>query len=103
MRTRFQFGLTLLTALFLLATLFAVLLFAFAPSTPVARTPTLLAAFIAILLGSLLCILLVLRRVLRPYRQLVGEAERAAAASPNRKSNDEAQFVLETFQSVVAQ
>ena len=101
-RNRFQSGLTMLTGLFLLAVLFAVLLYAFTPETPAARSPILLAAFIAILLGSLLCILFVLRWLLRPYQQLVGEAQRASVAAPH-KSQDEAEFVLETFQSVVAQ
>lgn len=101
-RNRFQSGLTMLTGLFLLAVLFAVLLYAFTPETPAARSPILLASFIAILLGSLLCILFVLRWLLRPYQQLVGEAQRASVAAPH-KSRDEAEFVLETFQSVVAQ
>lgn len=92
----------MLTGLFLLAVLFAVLLYAFTPETPAARSPILLASFIAILLGSLLCILFVLRWLLRPYQQLVGEAQRASVAAPH-KSQDEAEFVLETFQSVVAQ
>lgn len=93
----------MLTGLFLLAVLFAILLYAFTPETPAARGPLLLASFIAILLGSLLCILFVLRWVLRPYQQLVGEAERASVADRMLKSQDEAEFVLETFQSVVAQ
>ncbi|HEY4426332.1 MAG TPA: ATP-binding protein [Pyrinomonadaceae bacterium] len=101
-RNRFQSGLTMLTGLFVLAVLFAVLLYAFTPETPAARSPILLASFIAILLGSLLCILFVLRWLLRPYQQLVGEAQRASVAAPH-KSQDEAEFVLETFQSVVAQ
>jgi signal transduction histidine kinase len=102
-RNRFQSGLTMLTGFFLLAVVFAILLYAFTPETPAARGPILLASFIAILLGSLLCILFVLRWVLRPYQQLVGEAERASVADQMLKSQDEAQFVLETFQSVVAQ
>ena len=93
----------MLTGLFLLAALFAILLYALTPETPAARGPILLASFIAILIGSLLCILFVLRWLLRPYRQLVGEAQRASAASELMKSHDEAEFVLETFQSVVAQ
>jgi signal transduction histidine kinase len=101
-RNRFQSGLTMLTGLFLLAVLFAILLYAITPETPAARGPILLASFIAILLGSLLCILFVLRWLLRPYRQLVGEAQRASV-SAQHKSQDEAEFVLETFQSVVAQ
>jgi nitrogen fixation/metabolism regulation signal transduction histidine kinase len=63
----------------------------------------MLASFIAILIGSLLCILFLLRWLLRPYQQLVGEAERASAVNELMKSHDEAEFVLETFQSVVAQ
>lgn len=93
----------MLTGLFLLAVLFAILLYAFTPDTPVARGPILLASFIAILLGSLLAILFVVRWVLRPYSQLVGEAQRASVANEMLKSQDEAEFVLETFQSVVAQ
>ena len=92
----------MLTGLFLLAVLFAILLYAITPETPAARGPILLASFIAILLGSLLCILFVLRWLLRPYQQLVGEAQRASVSSEH-KSQDEAEFVLETFQSVVAQ
>lgn len=102
-RSRFQSGLTMLTALFLVAALFAILLYALTPESPAARGPLLLASFIAILIGSLLCMLFLLRWLLRPYDQLVGEAERASAASELMKSQDEAEFVLETFQSVVAQ
>src|ERR1044072_114249 len=102
MKTRFQSGLTMLTGLFLLAVLFAILLYAATPETPAARGPILLASFIAILLGSLLCILFVLRWLLRPYQQLVGEAQRASVSAPH-KSQYEADFVLEPFQSVVAQ
>ena len=102
-RSRFQSGLTMLTGLFLLAALFAILLYALTPETPVARGPILLASFIAILLGSLLCILFLLRWLLRPYNQLVGEAQRASTGNAAVKSQDEAEFVLETFQSVVAQ
>ena len=92
----------MLTGLFLVAVLFAIILYAITPETPAARGPILLASFIAILLGSLLCILFLLRWLLRPYRQLVGEAQRASV-SDQTKTQDEAEFVLETFQSVVAQ
>jgi len=37
-RNRFQFGLTMLTGLFLLAVLFAILLYALTPETPVAQS-----------------------------------------------------------------
>jgi len=102
-RNRFQSGLTMLTGLFLLAVLFVILLYALTPETPATRGPLLLAAFIAILIGSMLCILFLLRWLLRPYQQLVGEAQRATVADQILKSHDEAEFVLETFQSVVAQ
>jgi signal transduction histidine kinase len=102
-RSRFQYGLVMLTGLFVLAAVFAILLYALTPETPALRGPILLASFIAILLGSLLCILFLLRWLLRPYERLVGEAERASAAQQLLKSQDEAEFVLETFQSVVAQ
>ena len=102
-RNRYQFGLTILTGFFLLATLFAILLYIVTPATPVTRGPLFLTVFVAVLLGSLVCIILFLRWLLRPYRQLVGEAERASPQSQSLKSKDEAEFVLETFQSVVAQ
>ncbi|HEU4509383.1 MAG TPA: ATP-binding protein [Pyrinomonadaceae bacterium] len=102
-RNRFQSGLTMLTGLFLLAVLFAILLYILIPETPATRGPILLAAFVAILIGSMLSILFLLRWMLRPYQQLVGEAQRATAAEQMLKSQDEAEFVLETFQSVVAQ
>jgi nitrogen fixation/metabolism regulation signal transduction histidine kinase len=102
-RNRYQFGLTILTGFFLLATLFAILLYVVTPATPVTRGPLFLTVFVAVLLGSLVCIIFFLRWLLRPYRQLVGEAERASAQSQPLKSKDEAEFVLETFQSVVAQ
>ena len=102
-RSRFQYGLFMLTGLFLLAALFAILLYALTPETPVLRGPILLAAFIAILLGSLVCMLFLLRWLLRPYHELISEAERASTAQELLKSQDEAEFVLETFQTVVAQ
>lgn len=102
-RTRYQFGLSLLAGFFLLAALFTILLYLLIPETPATRGPLLLAAFVAILLGSLLCILFLLRRLLRPYRQLMGEAEKASLTAPANRSQDEGEFVLETFQSVVAQ
>ena len=103
MTNRFQYGLAMLTGFFLLAVLFAVLLYALTPETPAARGPILLASFIAILIGSLLSILFVVRWLLRPYHQLVGEAQRASVTKQMLKTQDEAEFVLETFQSVVAQ
>ena len=86
-----------------MATLVAVLLYAVMPATPTTKGPLLLTAFVAILLGALVCILFFLRWVFRPYRQLVGEAQKAQVQSRAPKSRDEAEFVLETFQSVVAQ
>lgn len=93
----------MMAGLFLLAVLFALLLYVLAPDTPATRGPILLASFIAILIGSLFGILFLLRWLLRPYHQLLGEAQRATVADQMRKSQDEAEFVLETFQSVVTQ
>lgn len=93
----------MLTGLLLLAALFAILLYFLTPESPMARGPFLLASFLVILIGSLLSILFVVRWLLRPYHQLVGEAQRASVATQLIKSQDEAEFVLETFQSVVAQ
>jgi signal transduction histidine kinase len=100
---RFHYGLSMLTGLFLLATLFAILLYAFTPEIPAARGPVLLASFMAILLGSLVFMLFLLRWLFRPYHKLVDEAERASIANQVLKSQDEAEFVLETFQTVVGQ
>jgi signal transduction histidine kinase len=93
----------MLAGLFLLAVLFALCLYVLAPVTPATRGPILLASFIAILIGSLFGILFLLRWLLRPYHDLIGEAQRANVADQMLKSQDEAEFVLETFQSVVAQ
>lgn len=99
-----NFGLILLAGLFLLATLFIVALYGFTSPAPAAKAPIVLVSLTAVLLGGLICALFVLRWFLRrPYRQLVGEAERASVDAKTLKSKDEAAFVLETFQSVVAQ
>jgi PAS domain S-box-containing protein len=98
-----QLVLAMVVGLFLLANLFAVLLIARSPALPSARGPMLLTILVVTLLVSLLCLVLLLRWLLRPYRQLVGEAERAPVAARSGKARDEAEFVLETFQSVVAQ
>src|SRR6266850_4625759 len=100
--TRTTLGVSLLAGFFLLATTFGITLYALTPATAAARGPLLLTAFIVILVGILFCLLFFLRWLMRPYRQLVGEAERAPITGP-KKTADEAQFVLETFQSVVAQ
>jgi PAS domain S-box-containing protein len=93
----------MLAVIVLLAGLFALALVILAPDAATARGPILLTVFILILVVSLLSIILLLRRLLRPYRQLVGEAERAPVAARSNKGRDEGQFVLETFKSVVAQ
>src|SRR6185295_11310185 len=103
MPNRTTFGFSVLIVFFVLAALFAVSLYALTPALPAVRGPLLLSTFIVVLILTLLCIMLFLRWMLRPYRQLVGEAERAPGAIHAQKSQDEAQFVLETFQSIVAQ
>jgi nitrogen fixation/metabolism regulation signal transduction histidine kinase len=100
---RYQFGLTLLSGFFLLATAIAIFFYAVMPETPATRSPLLLTAFVAILFGTLVCLLIILRWVSRPYRKLVGEAEKVPVTSTTPRSRDEGEFVLETFQSVVAE
>jgi signal transduction histidine kinase len=85
-----------------LAVLFLVVLALFKPETEAARGPVLLTIFIVLLVVSLFLVLILLRWLLRPYKQLVGEAERAPVALRSDKPRDEGQFVLETFKSVVA-
>lgn len=92
-----------LASVILLAALFAVALLWLAPGAAAARAPLLLAVFIGVLVLSFISIILLMRRLLRPYRQLVGEAERAPIAPRSKKSLDEGQFVLDTFKTVVAQ
>jgi len=96
-RNRYQFGLTLLTGFFLLATLIAVLFYAVMPATPSTRGPLLLTAFVAILLGMLVCILFFLRWVFRPYRQLVGEAQKAPVQSRAPKLGCYARYQAPVF------
>jgi len=97
-----QLILTVLAAIFLLAAIFIFSVFALAPATAVVYQPLLLTAFIVTLFISLVCIASLLRGLLRPYNQLIGEAERAPVPHSGKPQN-EASFVLETFQSVVAQ
>jgi PAS domain S-box-containing protein len=103
MVNRTRLVLMMLAGVITLAGLFALALGFLAPGEAASRGPILLAVFIAILVVSLLSIVLLLRRLLRPYRQLVGEAERAPVAARVNKPRDEGQFVLETFQTIVAQ
>ncbi|PYS85562.1 MAG: hypothetical protein DMF67_01025 [Acidobacteria bacterium] len=101
---RMQLALALVVGLLLLANLFTLTLVALAPATRAERAPLLLAVFIITLVVSVPSILLLPRWLLRPYRRLVDEAERAPLASVQRaKPRDETEFVLETFQGVVAE
>jgi len=99
-----QLALALVVGLLLLANLFTLTLVALAPATRAERAPLLLAVFVITLVVSVPSILLLPRWLLRPYRRLVDEAERAPLASVQRaKPRDETEFVLETFQGVVAE
>jgi len=99
---RRQLSLTVMAVIFLLAAVFIFAVFALAPQTALVYQPLLLTSFILALFVSLICIAWLLRGLLRPYNQLVGEAERAPVPHSGKPQN-EAAFVLETFQSVVAQ
>jgi PAS domain S-box-containing protein len=100
-----QLALGLLVGLLLLANLFTLTIVAMTPATRAARAPVLYTVFLLTLVVSIPSILLLPRWLLRPYRQLVDEAERAPvdAASTRARASDESEFVLETFQEVVAQ
>jgi len=97
-----QVLLTVLAGIFLLATVSIFAVFALAPGTAVIYRPLLLSAFVVTLFISLVSIAWLLRGLLRPYSQLIGEARRAPVAHSGKTQN-EAAFVLETFQSVIAQ
>lgn len=97
-----QLSLTILAAAFLLAAIFIFAVFAFAPDVAGVYQPFLLTSFIVALFISLVAIAWLLRGILRPYNQLISEAERVPVARSGKQQN-EAAFVLETFQSVVAQ
>src|SRR5919112_3330003 len=101
---RMQLALALLVGLLLLANLFTLTLVALAPATRAERAPLLYTVFVLTLVISVPSILLLPRWLLRPYRQLVDEAERAPVEPARRgRARDESEFVLETFQGVVAQ
>lgn len=101
---RLQLALALVVGLLLLANLFTLTLVAMSPATRSTRAPILFIVFIITLVISVPCILLLPRWLLRPYRQLIDEAERAPVAKAARGgARDETEFVLETFQDVVAQ
>jgi signal transduction histidine kinase len=100
--SRLQILLTVFAGIFLLGTVLIFAIFALAPGTAVVYRPFLLTAFVVTLFISLVCIAWLLRGLLRPYSQLVGEARRAPVAHSGKTQN-EAAFVLETFQSVIAQ
>jgi len=100
--SRVKSAFILLTGLVLLAGASSVLLYSATLTLPAARGPLLLTTIIILLTGGVLSVLFLLRWLLGPYRQLVGEAQRAPVAG-SIKSKDEAQFVLETFQTVVSQ
>ena len=102
--SRVQFALAAVVGLLLLANLFTLTLVALTPQERGVRAPVLLSVFLVTLLISVPAVMFVPRWLLRPYRELVGEAERApVAASRREEARDETEFVLETFQAVVAE
>ena len=101
-RNRSNLALALLALVFLLANLFAVMLLGLVAQGQAVRSSLVVAAFLAMLVAVSACVVLLRRWLFRPYRQLVGEAERAPVAVSSSNARNEAEFVLETFQSVVA-
>jgi signal transduction histidine kinase len=100
--SRLPTWLAIFAGIFLLGAVSIFAVFAMAPGTAVVYRPFLLTAFVATLFVALVSIAWLLRGLLRPYSQLVGEARRAPVAHSG-KSQNEAAFVLETFQSVIGQ
>lgn len=100
---RMQLALGLVIGLLLVANLFTLALVALTPSARTERAPVLFAVFLVTLVVSVPSVLLLPRWLLRPFRQLVDEAERAQVSTNPKSGQDETQFVLETFQGVVAQ
>jgi signal transduction histidine kinase len=99
---RTQVVIALLGGLFLIAGLAAIIPEALRTGASPLRTAILLSVLVILLVAVLLCLSLLLRWLVRPYRQLVGEAQRAPVMPAGAGSHDEAEFVLHTFQSVVA-
>ncbi|HYO63974.1 MAG TPA: hypothetical protein VER08_10120, partial [Pyrinomonadaceae bacterium] len=101
---RVQLALALLVGLLLVANLFTLALVALTPATRASRAPVLFVIFLVTLIVSVPAVMLIPRWLLKPYRQLVDEAERAQlGAGTAAGKRDETEFVLETFQGVVAQ
>lgn len=95
---RAQLALALLIGLLLLVNLLAFGLVALAP-----RAPVLLAVLVVTLSISVPFILLFPRWLLRPFHRLFDEAARVPIETRRTEARDETEFVLETFQAVVAQ
>lgn len=101
---RVQKALALVVGLLLLANLFTLALVALTPATRVERAPVLLALLLITLIVSVPSLILAPRWLMKPYRQLVDEAERAPVrARGESEKSDETEFVLKTFQEVVAE
>jgi nitrogen fixation/metabolism regulation signal transduction histidine kinase len=100
---RVQLALALVVGLLLLANLFTLTLVALVPTERGLRAPVLFSVFLVTALVSLPAIFMLPRWLLKPYRQLVGEAERAPVSAKPQGQRDEIEFVLETFQAVVEQ
>jgi nitrogen fixation/metabolism regulation signal transduction histidine kinase len=102
-RSRIQLALAFFGGIFLFTLLCVFALMLLTSTAPNVRAPILLSVFILTFVCILLSGILLLRWLLRPYYQLVNEAERAPIAAPPGKARNEAEFVLQTFQSIVAQ
>src|SRR4051794_12649144 len=100
--SRLQIVLAIVAAFFLLGTIAIFIVFAVAPDTALVYRPLLLTGFVVMVFISMVCMAVLMRGLLRPYNQLIGEAQRAPVAHSGKRQN-EAAFVLETFQSVIVQ
>ena len=99
---RVQLWIALSGGIFLLAMIVAVIVLFLDNSTTPANKTILLSLFLFVLVFTLLGEVLLLRWLLRPYRQLANEVSRVSAMASANSKQDEADFVLKTFQSVVS-
>src|ERR1041385_6997011 len=99
--SRMQVLLTVLAGILLLAVVSMFAVFALAPGTAVVYQPFLLTAFVVILFIGLISITWLLRGLLRPYSQLIGEARRAPVAHSGKNQN-EAAFVVILFVGLIS-
>jgi signal transduction histidine kinase len=101
-RSRVEDLILLITGICLLGSLFGAIWLSYRLESREIRLALTLSIVVAGVFAGLLSTILVLRRALRPYRQLVGEIQRLPVTTRAAGSRNEAEFILATLQSVVS-